>query len=203
MLENMLGIIFIMAISFTLILIGIGMIISLRFQKKQQKKFEEVEEIVKSKQNVIFEFKSGLTNEELLRVNPKLDIGSLATDLFNTFKELEFKIKTHDDTNLEKLVVGTTLNFIKSRIDTYRVNGYYEVMDDIELLEYAFVEYNKESLKFRIKVNCINFKKINDDIISGNESKKIEEILIISYRYVSNKWLIDDIDKVLEKKMAE
>ncbi len=203
MLKNMLAIIFIMAISLTLILIGVGMLLSLKFQKRQQKKLKEVEDIVKSKQNVIFEFKSGLTNEELLRINPKLDINGLATCLFNTFKELELKIKNHDDSDLDKLVVGTTLNFIKSRIDTYKINGYFEVVDDIDLLEYAFVEYNKDSLKFRIKINCINYKKINNDIISGNEFKKLEEVLIISYKNISNNWLIEDIDKVLEKKMAE
>ena len=203
MLKNMLAIIFIMAISLTLILIGVGMILSLKFQKRQQKKLKEVEDIVKSKQNVIFEFKSGLTNEELLRKNPKLDINGLATCLFNTFKELELKIKNHDDSDLDKLVVGTTLNFIKSRIDTYKINGYFEVVDDIDLLEYAFVEYNKDSLKFRIKINCINYKKINNDIISGSEFKKLEEVLIISYKNISNNWLIEDIDKVLEKKMAE
>ena len=203
MLKNMLAIIFIMAISLTLILIGVGMLLSLKFQKRQQKKLKEVEDIVKSKQNVIFEFKSGLTNEELLRINPKLDINGLATCLFNTFKELELKIKNHDDSDLDKLVVGTTLNFIKSRIDTYKINGYFEVVDDIDLLEYAFVEYNKDSLKFRIKINCINYKKINNDIISGSEFKKLEEVLIISYKNISNNWLIEDIDKVLEKKMAE
>lgn len=196
------NIILIGVLSFTLLLLSIGMLLSLRFQKKQQKRYNEVIKIVNEKKDEVINVKSGLTEEEIYKVDPDVNIQSLTTELFDKFKGLQLKIKNHDSNNIENLATTPTLEFVKSRIDAYKNNGYYEVMDDIELQGYSIIEFEKEKLKLRIHVVCKNYKKLGDEVISGSDIKPIEEIIIIEYVKIDDNWVIIDVDKVLERKIA-
>lgn len=198
MLNNIVYTIVVFLASIIIILCSIGIIIASKFQRKQEKKYKEVNELIKKNKKTPFKVKDGLTKEEINKIDSKVDIDLLMQNLYSTYLELENKIKNKDD-NLDNILTGTFKDFIKSKIENYKLRGLIDITDDIELINYSIMEFSKNKLKFRITINCLSYKLLDNKIVSGSDSIKKEIIIILSYEKINNKWLISLYDKIYEK----
>lgn len=188
--------------SVTIIICSICIIIATKFQKKQKKKYNEVLNIVKEKEGEIFKVKDGLTKEDISKIDSKVNLDKLMQELYNTYVKLETKIKKLDS-KLDNILVGYLKEFYINKIENFKENGYADITDGIELINYSITEYSKEKLKFRVNINCFSYKTINNEIVSGSNLEKIQRIIILTYENIDNKWLISAYDKVYEKKLSE
>jgi len=170
----------------SIIIIGcsIGLIISINFQHKKNKKYKECLDIIKEKKNEIFQLKTGLTKEDINKINDSVDVDILMKELYNIYLNLQNKIK-EQDTNLDDILTGNIKNIYKNKI----ISGYKNTNGNIELLGYTIIEYLDNKLKFRI------------NIITDVNLKKYEKVLIISYENINNIWLINNIESVYEQKL--
>jgi len=170
----------------SIIIIGcsIGLIISINFQHKKNKKYKEYLDIIKEKKNEIFQLKTGLTKEDINKINDSVDVDILMKELYNIYLNLQNKIK-EQDTNLDDILIKKIKNIYKNKI----ISGYKNTNGNIELLGYTIIEYLDNKLKFRI------------NIITDVNLKKYEKVLIISYENINNIWLINNIESVYEQKL--
>lgn len=185
-----------------IILCTIGIVIASIFQSKKEKKFEECLNIIKEKGNIKFEVKDSLTKEDIKKINKNVDINKLMDSLYNKFLKFIDKVKDND-TNLDQLLGGTLKNFYITKLENFNSAGYKEMLDIVDLNGYSITEYSKEKLQFRISVNCYDYKLLNGNIISGSNLIKLEEVFLLTYEKIGNKWLITNYDKVYEKKLSD
>lgn len=193
--------IIIILVSVIIIVCSIGIIVASRFQNKQRKKYNEINNIINQNKNAIFQVKDGLTKEEINNIDSKIDVDLLMCQLFNTYLELENKIKNHD-TNLDDILFGHLKEFNISRIKNYKSNGFCDINDGIDLINYSIVEYNKKKLRFRITINCFSYKLVNNQIVSGSNLEKLQKIILLDYQKVDDKWLISAYNKIYEQKLS-
>lgn len=199
-LENI-NFIVVILISIVIIVCSIGIIIASRFQIKQKKKYNECLRLVKEKDNQTIEIRDGLTKEEINNIDSEVNVDSLMSELYNTYLSFENKIKTLDE-NLDDVLTGFMKDLYRNKINTFKSTGYSEINDNIDLMGYSITEFNKEKLKFRINVNCYNYKKSGTNIVSGSNLEKVNQILLLTYEKIDNRWLISDYDKIYEKKLS-
>lgn len=187
---------------FVLVIFVIGLCFSISFQKDAKKKLNEVEKIVKSKEGEFFQAKTCLDEKDILKVNPDLDIPRFMSDLFDTFLKLEDKLNKHDDTDIETIAYGTQVSYVKNKVKAYKSNGFCEIVDGIDLVDSSIIEFTKTKVVLRATIECFNYKMLDEKIVSGSNLNKIREIVLIEYRLKENKWLITDVDKLVEQKMG-
>ena len=193
--------ILIIIISIVIIICSVGIITSSRFQRKQKKKYKEVNKLVKENKNLTFQVKNGLSKEEINNIDNEVDVDLLMKELYDTYLRFENKMKSFD-VNLDDVLVGYIREFNKNRIENFKNRGFADITDGIELINYSITEFGKEKLKFRVTINCFSYKKVNDEIVSGSNLEKVERIVILSYEKINNQWLISDYDKIYEKKLS-
>ena len=46
-------------------------------------------------------------------------------------------------------------------------------------------------------------KTVNNEIVSGSNLQKIQQILLLTYEKVGDKWLIRSYEKIYEKKLSD
>ena len=175
---------------------------SSRFQRKQKKKYKEISKLIKENENLTFQIKNGLTKEDINSIDNEVDVDLLMKELYDTYLQLENKIK-ESDTNLDNILVGYLKELSINKIEIFKNRGFAEITDGIELINYSITEYNKEKLKFRVTINCFSYKKVDNQIVSGSNLEKVERIILLSYEKVNGKWLISDYDKIYEKKLSD
>lgn len=179
----------------------IGIIISIRFQARQKKKLEECINIIKEKGIETLQFKNGMTEEEIKAIDKSVNVNELMKELYDKYISFENKIKTFDD-NLDELLTGFIKDFYINKINNFKEKGYEDVTDGIDLIGYTITEFEKTKLKFKVTINCFDYKKINGVIVSGSNLEKVEQVLILTYEKINKKWLISNYEKVYEKKLS-
>ena len=188
---------------FTVVIIvcSIGIIIATKFQNKQKKKYNECLQLIKEKENGTLSVKNGLDSTEIKKIDNNVDINKLMMELYDIYLEFIDKLNNNDK-NFNNILHGFINEFYQSKIDIYNEKNYFEVIDNIELINYSILEYAKDKLKFRINITCFNYKKRNEEIISGSNLERVEQIILLTYVKNKRKWLINNIEKVYEKKLS-
>ena len=185
-----------------IIICTIGIVIASIFQYKQEKKYIECLNIIKEKGDIKFEVKNGLTKEDIKKINKNVDVNKLMQSLYNKYLRFIEKLKNNDN-NFEFLLSGTLKDFYVKKIENFKTSGYKEKIDIIDLIGYSITEYNKNRLQFRVTVTCFDYKLLNDKVVSGSNLIKLEEVFLLNYEKIANKWLITGFEKIYEKKMSE
>ena len=184
------------------IVCSIGIVIASKFQNKQRKKYNDCLNLIKEKENMAFQVKYGLSKEEINSIDGSIDVDKLMSDLYETYLEFENKLKILDN-NLDNILTGYIKEFYINKIENYKLNGYRDVIDSIYLISYSITEFSKEKLKFRVTINCFDYRQINNEVIIGSNIEKVEEVLILTYEYIDDKWLISNYEKVYQKKLND
>ena len=184
------------------IVCSIGIVIASKFQNKQRKKYNDCLNLIKEKENMAFQVKYGLSKEEINSIDGSIDVDKLMSDLYETYLEFENKLKILDN-NLDNILTGYIKEFYINKIEIYKLNGYRDVIDSIYLISYSITEFSKEKLKFRVTINCFDYRQINNEVIIGSNIEKVEEVLILTYEYIDDKWLISNYEKVYQKKLND
>ena len=182
-----------------IVVCSIGIIIASKFQSKQRKKYNDCLRIIKEKENSTIQIKNGLSKEEINQIDQDLNVDNLMTDLYHKYIELENKVRLEDN-NLDRLLIGHIKDLYTNKIEVSKAKNYVEINDGIDLINYSIIEFSKE-LKFRITVNCFNYKKSNDMIVSGSNFEKVEQVIILTFENHNQDWLISKYEKVYEKKL--
>lgn len=201
---NLLGAINIVAVSLAAIITivcCIGIIIASRFQSKQKKKLDECINIIKEKGIETLQFKNGMTEEEINDIDDTIDVNELMKELYEKYLTFENKIKEFDD-NLDELLTGFIKDFYINKINNFKEKGYEDITDGIDLIGYTITEFDNKKLKFKITINCFDYKKVNNVIVSGSNLEKVEQVIILTYEKINDKWLISNYEKVYEKKIS-
>ena len=89
-----------------------------------------------------------------------------------------------------------------SKIASMQEKDTKHVIDGIDLMGYSIIEFEKEKLKFRVSINCFDYKLKNEEIISGSNLEKLSQINIITFEKIDDKWLISNIEKAFEQKLS-
>lgn len=202
MVLNTSNIIVVVIATVSIIVCSIGIIIATKFQSKQKKKYKAVLNIVKEKEGEVFRVKDGLAKEDINKIDDSVNVDKLMQELYDTYLQLENKIKK-SDSKLDNVLVGFLKEFYINKIENFKEKGYADITDGIELINYSIIEYNKEKLKFRVTINCFSYKTINNEIVSGSNLEKMQKIIILTYEKTNDKWLISSYDKVYERKLSE
>lgn len=202
MIQNTTNIIVIVISTITIIVCSISIMIAIKFQIKQKAKYNEVLKIVKEKEGETFKVKDGLNKEDINKIDSKVNVDKLMEELYSTYLKLEDKIKKFD-IKLDNVLVGYLKEFYINKIKNLKENGYADITDGIELINYSIIEYNKDELKFRINIHCFTYKMVNNQIVSGSNLEKINKIILLTYKNTNDKWLISSYDKVYEKKLSD
>lgn len=187
-----------------LIIIGVcsfGIIMSMKFQKKQKNKYQECLKLIEEKENGVLSIKDGLDNDEIKSISGSEDSNKFMIELYNIYLNLIDKVN-NNNRSFDDILDGFIKEVYENKIDLLVSKNSFEIVDNIELLGYSILEGNNNKLKFRINISSFNYKKSNDVIISGSNLERIEQIYIITYIKQHNKWLISEIEKVLEKKLS-
>lgn len=198
---SLLGIIVIVLSTVTIIICAVGIIIAGKFQKKQMKKYKEINDIINKNKDATFQVKDGLTKEEINNIDSDVDVDLLMQELFSIYIEFEDKIKNLD-TNLDDILFGPLKEFNINRIENFKDKGFMEITDGIDLINYSITEYEKNKLTFRIIMNCFSYKMLDNKIVSGSNLEKIQKIVLLTYEKLNDKWLISSYDKIYERKLS-
>ena len=182
----LLGIIVIIACS-------IGIIISSIFQMKKTKKYKECVKIIKDKDDKLLSVNDNLSPEYINSIDSSIDVNTLMPKLYNKYVKLQKKLNSLNP-NLDDVTTGFIKEMYENRIASFKNKNYFEIVDKINLLEYSIVEFEKDKLKFRIKIKCLDYKMSNDKIIEGSNKKFVDEIIIIEYMNVEGDWLISKLN---------
>ena len=201
MISNLINTILVTLATIIIIVCCIGIIIAVKFQNKKKKKYNEYLNFINEKKDSTLQIKDGLTKEEITAIDVEIDIDMLMSELYNTYLELENKIKLFDS-NLDDVLVGYLKDFYVNKIENFKEKGYSDITDGIELINYSIIEFSKENLKFRLTINCFSYKTVNNQIVSGSNLEKIQQIILLSFRNVNGKWLISSYEKIFEKKLS-
>ena len=202
MLSNISFIVTVAITSITIIICSIGIIVASKFQNKQKKKYTEVNQLVNKNRDATFAIKEGLSKEEINAIDSDVNVDLLMNELYSTYIELENKTKTYD-TNFDDILTGSLKDFNINKIQEFQSRGIADITDAIDLVGYSITEYSKEKLIFKITINCISYKTMNNQVVSGSNLNKIQKILFLTYENINGKWLISDYDSIYEKKLSD
>ncbi|MBQ9072359.1 MAG: hypothetical protein IJY25_04310 [Bacilli bacterium] len=185
-----------------IILCTIGIVIASIFQSKKDKKYKECLDIIKEKGNIKFEVRDALTKEDIKNINKNIDVNKLMESLYNKYLKFIEKIK-NNDTKLDSILGSPLKEIYINKLENFKSTGYTEIIEVIELIGYTITDYSKDKLTFRITINCFDYKLLNGNIIGGSNLIKLEEVFLLTYEKIGNRWLITNCDKVYEKKLSD
>lgn len=199
MLESAIYVFVVLIATLVILVCFIGIILSVSFQKKKNKKYKECIDTINKNNIDTISPKDGLTKEEIMNIID-VDVDEFMKTLYNTFLDFQHKLNGNDR-SLENLLTGFIKEYYINRIDFFNQKGFNEVVDNINLIGYSILELNPNETKFRIAINCNSYKLLNNSL--KEQFKSLEQILIITYRNINNKWLINKIEKVYEKNLSD
>ena len=202
MFSNVLYISVIVVATITIIITSVGIVLGIRFQKKQKEKLKAIEKIVNENKDMLFQVRDSLTSQEISKVDSKIDINKLMSELYQTYLNFETKMKELDD-DLDDVLTGNLKEFYIKKIKLFKKNSYMDIKDKIDLIGYAITEFKKNNLKFRININCLDYKTINGEVVRGSNVFKLEQIILLSFKKINGNWLINAYDKIYERKLSE
>ena len=178
----------------------VGMVLASKFQRKKDKKYKELVRIIKEKENATFKVKDGLSDEEIKAIDNNIDPSLLMQELYNTFLSLMNKEKELDS-SFDDILTGTLKEVYENKINSSKEKKKYEITTGIELISYSIIDFNNDVIDFRININCFHYKMSNNTIVSGSNLEKVEQVLIITYKKINDKWLISKIEKPYEAQL--
>jgi preprotein translocase subunit YajC len=184
-----------------LIVLLISTILSIKFQMKQKKKYNECLDLIKEKENGTLNTNSGVTEKDIKKIDDKVNLNELMTNLYNTYLEFIERLNKNNK-DFEGILIGFIKEFYINKVKVYKLKKHKEITKDIELVNYSILEFDKKKLKFRINITCFNYKTSKDEIIGGSNLERVEQIFLITYVKFRKKWLINNIEKVFEKKQS-
>jgi hypothetical protein len=142
-----------------------------------------------------------VTEEDIRKIDDKVNPKELMINLYNTYLEFVERLNKNNK-DFEGILIGFIKEFYINKVKVYRLKKHKEITRDIELVNYSILEFDKKKLKFRINITCFNYKTSKDEIIGGSNLEKVEQIFLITYVKFRRKWLINNIEKVFEKKQS-
>ena len=184
-----------------LIILLISTILSIKFQMKQKKKYNECLDLIKEKENGTLNTNNGVTEKDIRKIDDKVNPNELMTNLYNTYLEFIQRLNKNNK-DFEGILIGFIKEFYINKVKVYKLKKHKEIKKDIELVNYSILEFDKKKLKFRININCFNYKTSKEEIIDGSNRERVEQIFLITYVKFRRKWLINNIEKVYEKKQS-
>lgn len=176
----------------------IAIVVSLKFNQKQKTKYEECLKLVKESTR---EMKDALTEKEIKKKDRTIKLDKLLMNLYDIYLEFLDDLNNNNK-DFKNILTGYIKEFYENKINIYIEKGYKEITDEIELINYSIIEFNKNKLKFRVAITCFHYKELNSDVVSGNKYDRVEQILLITYVKEKKKWLISNIEKVYEKELT-
>ena len=184
-----------------LIILLISTILSIKFQMKQKKKYNECLDLIKEKENGTLNTNSYVTEEDIKKIDDKVNLNELMINLYNTYLEFMERLNKNNK-DFEGILIGFIKEFYINKVKVYKLKKHKEITKDVELVNYSILEFDKKKLKFRINITCFNYKTSKDKIIGGSNLERVEQIFLITYVKFRKKWLINNIEKVFEKKQS-
>lgn len=184
-----------------IVISSIVIVIAIKIQNKQRKIYKECIKLIEAKENGTFEIGNGLTEYEIKKLNKRVNVEKLMIELYNIYISFRIDLNKCNKKALTKLT-GFIREYYNNKIDIYTEKGHREIIDSIDLNNYSILEYSKNKIKFRINNSCFSYKINNGVIIEGTNQEKVELVTIVTYVKVSKKWLINNIEKVYEKKVS-
>lgn len=181
----------IMFFAFSILILSI--LIAIKFQKKQSKKVDDINNIIKEKNGFTFAVKDSLTIEDIKKIDSSVNYSYLCDNLYNKYINFEEKLKNLDD-NLDNLLTGYFKDFTIQKIKNFKMSNLKDQKSNIDLLGYAITKFSKNSLEFRINIKFYSEK-------SRNVPSYLEQIILVTYKKQNEDWLISSIDTIYEKKL--
>ena len=175
----------------------IGIVFSLAFQKKQRKKQEVVEQLMKEKEGKTI---NSVMNKNYSATAKSKDNIELMQKLYDSYIEYQTRFNELDK-SYDNFVTPTLKEYSDQKIDLLKSRDSKEVREKIELINYTIVEKREKSLKFRLTINCVEYAMRNDNITRGSNINKMEEILLLTCRKVEEDWVVDRVDKIYENRL--
>ena len=166
----------------------LGILLSIRFQKKQKQKYQECIKIIKEKTK-------NSNNENNLINNKQIE---LMGSLYNNYIQFQ-NLVCGQNLGFTEFLTDEMKEYYIERVKLYENKQYREIINNFELLNYDIVNKTNDSIEFRINFKCINYIEKNNQIISGNNLKPVNRIILVHYKNINNKWLINRIEKAYEK----
>lgn len=197
---SMIGLISIIIGIIIIVICCIGILVASEFQDEQEKKYRDSLDLVKEKGTDVLQIRDVMSQAEISAVDPNIDVVELMKGLYDTYLNLENKVKLLDD-NFDSILTGYMKKIYKEKVKAFKSINHIEVIDNIELLDYCIIEFDTNILKFRLSISCFNYKKQGEEIVSGSNLQRIRQILIITYEKINDKWLISNIERAYENKL--
>ena len=116
-----------------------NIIISIIFQMKKEKKYKECLEIIKKNENATFQVKSGLTKDEINKIDNSVDVDKLMKNLYDIYLQFMNKIKNNDN-KFDDILYGIIKDVYVNKIENFKLNGYSKIVDNIDLIEVSLEE---------------------------------------------------------------
>lgn len=179
----------------------LGLVFSIKFQQKQKKKYSNCVKLIKEKENATVGVNDGLSKENIALIDENIDVDTLMSSLYDSYIELIYRLNNLDN-NLDELLTEHIKEIYLTKIASFQEKNIKRVIDGIDLVGYSIIEFEKEKLKFRVNINCFDYKLKNDKIISGSNLEKLSEINILTFEKIEDKWLISNLEKVFEQKLS-
>lgn len=179
---------------------SIGIIIASKFQSKQKEKYKICLDAIENFGMNPMQVKEGLSKEDISKIDESINVDELTKNLYDKYLEFQNKINTKDS-NLDNLLTGMIKDLYIDRIDRSRESKYEDIVDNIDLIGYSITEFDGNKLKFKIIINCCKYKLNDGVVVSGSNLNKLELILLVTYIKENGDWLINEYEKVYEKKL--
>ena len=175
----------------------ISIILAIKFQKQQRKKYENNLKYIKENNIEYLTYKSELNPNEIKSIDKNINVKELMNNLYNTYLEFENNINNSIN-NFDNVLTGPLKEIFELNLDDARLRELKTKKEKINLISYSIIEFNKNKLRFRININCLYQIKKNK-MVKRNDLVSVELVLILDYKLVEDKWLIYNIEKVYEK----
>ena len=185
-----------------LLMFTIGIVVSIKFLKKQAKKYRDCLRLIKEKENGILNEEYGVNDKEIKKIEKVSDINKLKETLYKTYLKFVDKLVANDK-NFKNILYDFISKYYENKISIYIEKNKKEIIQDIELKKSSILEYKKKELKFKINITCINYIVMDDNVISGSKNTRVEQIFILTYVKNKQKWLINNIENVYTENLSE
>ena len=192
--------IFIIVITIIMIICAIGIVYATQVQNQQQQKYLNCIKAINEREDESYNYDGSLTSKQIKKKDKTVNPEELQKKLYEKFLSLQEKINNLDD-KLDTLLTGFIKIVYADRINLYKDNNTCEKLENINLIGYSIIEFDKDKLKFRLKINALNYKMKGNEVISGSNKERVELIYVITYEKHGKVWKISNIEKVMEKKM--
>lgn len=193
--------IFLVFVCILLFFVSICIVIAIQIQNKQSKKYKECLKLIKEKEDGTLNSNLGMDINQIKKIDPNVDVNKLQEKLYKLYLEFVEKLNNNDESI--SFVLDEFINQVyQNKLEIYKTKNTHEIIENIELINYSILKYEKNKIEFRISITCTNYKKTNDTIISGSMYDRLEQIYIVTFVKPRKVWLISNIEKVYEKKLG-